>query len=158
MPADDLLRFIGGPLPFPSWWLTIGLAVLVAVIGWYVIVFVWTLSPSVLRRMPVIRSVHAWVNRRRFMRTIDHIDAQYRGGGLKPAQACAALSRVLRSFLYVATGVRAQYIHVEQLAGGPLAAAAPVLRDLNEMQFNPMARGDVDALARSAQELISSWT
>jgi hypothetical protein len=64
----------------------------------------------------------------------------------------------LRSFLYVATGIRAQYMHVEQLADGRLGAAAPVLNGLNDAQFNPEARTDVGALARSAEELISSWT
>ena len=158
MPADDLLRFIGGPLPFSPWWVFAGFVAITSVIAWYGTVFVWTLPPSVLRRIPLIRLVHTQVNRRRFVRAIHGIDAQYRGGGIKPAQACAALSRTLRSFLYVATGIKAQYIHVEQLADGPLAAAAPIFKGLNEVQFNPETRSDVSALARSAQELVSSWS
>jgi hypothetical protein len=74
-----------------------------------------------------------------------------------PAQASASISRALRSFLYVATGIKAQYMHVEQLADGPLGTAVPVLMGLNEAQFNPEGRADVGALARSAEELISSW-
>jgi hypothetical protein len=158
MPVDDLLRFIGGPLPFSQWWLFAGLFVFIFVVAWYGMVFVWTLPPSVLRRIPLIRSFHAEVNRRRFVRAIRNIDAQYRGGGLGPAQACAALSRTVRSFLYVSTGIKAQYIHVEQLADGPLGAAVPVLKDLNDVRFNPGTRTEVGTLVRSARELVSSWT
>lgn len=158
MPADDLLRFIGGPMPFPWWWPVLGILLLLTVISWLSAVFVWTMPPSKLRRTPVIRAVHARVNRRRFIRAIRRIGVDYRDGGLTPAQASAGISRTVRSFLYVATGIRAQYMHVEQLAAGRLAAAAPLLDGCNDAQFNPGARPDVAALGRSAEELISSWT
>jgi hypothetical protein len=158
MPAEDLLRFIGGPLPFPSWWLVLGIILIGSVVGWYAAVFVWTLPPSRLRRIPVIQSVHSRVNRRRFVRAVRRIESHYRDGGLTRAQAGAGISRVVRSFLYVATGVRAQYLHVQDLPGGRLAAAAPLLDDCNDAQFNPEARVDVAALGRSAQELIASWS
>lgn len=158
MPADDLLRFIGGPLPFSAWWALSGLLLLLLATGWCVSIFVWTLPPSTLRRIPVIRSVHAWVNRRRFVRLVRNINAHYRDGGVAPAQASANISRAVRSFLYVATGIKAQYMHVEQLADGPLGMAVPILVGLNEAQFNPEGRADVGALARSAEELISSWS
>ncbi|MGZ4584031.1 MAG: hypothetical protein ACXVYI_06705 [Mycobacterium sp.] len=157
MPADDLLRFIGGPLPFSLWWLALGIGLLLTVIGWYATVIVWTLPPSRLRSMPMIKGLHARLTRRRFARAIRKIEAQYGDGGLTATQASARISRALRSFLYVATGVRAQYLHVEQLAGGRLAAAAPLLDELNDAQFNPDARTDVVALGSSAEELISSW-
>lgn len=48
-------------------------------------------------------------------------------------------------------------MHVGQMYGGRLAAAAPVLDGLNQARFNPGARVDVAGLGRSAEELISSW-
>lgn len=158
MPGDDLLRFIGGPLPFPSWWRVLGILLVLAVIVWYAAVFVWTLPPSRLRRLPGIRIVHTRVTRRRFVIAIREIDTHRRNGGLTDAQASAQISRVVRTFLYVATGVRAQYLHVAQLSDGPLAAAIPILDDCNDAQFNPEAEVDVTMLGRSAKELISSWT
>ncbi|OBJ48085.1 hypothetical protein [Mycobacterium sp. 1423905.2] len=157
MPADDLLRFIGAPLPFSPWWPILGALLLLIVIAWYTAVLLWTMPPSRLRRMPVINGVHARVNRFRFTRAIRRIGVQYRDGDLTAAQAGARISRTLRSFLYVATGVRAQYLHVSQLAAGPLAPAAPLIEGLNDAQFNPEAHADVVALARSAEELITSW-
>ncbi len=158
MPADDLLRFIGGPLPFPVWWLGIGLLLLLVVIGWYTTIFVWTLPPARLRRMPMVSDIHSWVNRRRFARAVRRIGARYRDGDLTPTQASAGISRTVRSFLYVSTGIRAQYMHVGQFAGGPLAPAAPLLDGLDDARFNPGARVDVAALLSSAEKLISSWS
>ncbi|OBF22697.1 hypothetical protein A5725_10720 [Mycobacterium kubicae] len=157
MPADGLLHFIGAPVPFSSWWLVLGIVLLLIVIGWYATVFVWTMPPSRLRSMPVVKGIHARVNRFRFARAIRRIEAQYRDGTLTPAQASARISRTLRSFLAVATGIRAQYLHVEQLAAGRLAPVAPLIDGLNDAQFNPEAHVDVIALGRSAEELISSW-
>jgi uncharacterized protein YjiS (DUF1127 family) len=157
MPADDLLRFIGGPLPFSGWWLLLGIFLLAVVIGWTAGVFVWTLPPARLRQIPVIRSIHAWANRRRFVRVIRRISDHYRDGALSPVQASADISRTLRSYLFVATGVRAQYLHVGQLTGGRLDAVTPLLDGLNQVQFNPEVRVDIVALGRSAEELISSW-
>lgn len=158
MPGDDLLRFIGGPLPFPWWWRVLGVLLVLAVIGWYTAVFVWTLPPSRLRRLPGIRIIHALVTRRRFLAAIRKIDSRYRNGDLTHAQAGAQISRAVRSFLSVATGVPAQYLHNEQLTDGRLAAAVPVLDSCTDAQFNPDAQVDVTALGRSAEELISSWT
>jgi hypothetical protein len=157
MRADDLLRFIGGPLPFSAWWLVLGILLLLIVIAWYATVFVWTLPPARLRRMPVIKNVHARLNRRRFARAVKKIGAQYRDGVLTPAQAGAQISRTLRSFVYVATGTRAQYMHVGQFTGGRLATVVPLLEGLNDAQFNPEAQADVVALGHSAEELIASW-
>jgi hypothetical protein len=157
MRADDLLRFIGGPLPFSAWWLVLGILLLLIVISWYATVFVWTLPPARLRRMPVIKNIHARLNRRRFARAVRKIGAQYRDGVLTPAQAGAQISRTLRSFVYVATGTRAQYMHVGQFTGGRLAPVVPLLEGLNDAQFNPEAQADVVALGHSAEELIASW-
>ncbi|MDT5147743.1 MAG: hypothetical protein QOC58_2388 [Mycobacterium sp.] len=157
MRADDLLRFIGGPLPFSAWWLVLGILLLLIVIAWYATVFVWTLPPARLRRMPVIKNIHARLNRRRFARAVRKIGAQYRDGVLTSAQAGAQISRTLRSFVYVATGTRAQYMHVGQFTGGRLATVVPLLEGLNDAQFNPEAQADVVALGHSAEELIASW-
>ncbi len=157
MPVDDLLRFIGGPLTVSAWWLWIGVLLVVLVIGWCVGVFVWTLPPARLRRMPVLRNVHSALTRRRFTRTIARTNQQYLAGGLSAPQAGAAVGRALRSFLFVTTGVRAQYLHVGDLAVGELAKVRPLLSALNDVQFNRVTRTDMVGLGRSAEELIRSW-
>ncbi|MEB3049734.1 hypothetical protein KV112_08300 [Mycolicibacter sp. MYC123] len=158
MPTDDLLRFIGGPLPFSAWWIVFGVLLVLAVIAWLAGVFVWTLPPSRLRRMPVVRTVHAWLTRRRFTAAVRTACGRYQAGGVTAAQASTDISRTVRSFLYVKTGIRAQYLHVDDIADGPLAPAAALLAGLNVVRFDPQARADVAAIGRSAEELISTWT
>lgn len=158
MPADDLLRYVSGPLPFSLWWLWAGIAIIVVVIASLAGVFVWTMPPARLRATPVIGGLHARLLRRRFARSVAGICGQYRTGGISARQASAAISRTLRSFLFLATGTRAQYLHVGDIAGGDLAPAGPLLEALGDIQFNEDSRVDVGAVGRATEELIRSWS
>lgn len=73
-------------------------------------------------------------------------------------EACAAISRTLRSFLHQATGVRAQYMQIDTLADSSVGAAAPVLADLGEARFTDESHADVGQLGARAQELVRTWT
>jgi hypothetical protein len=151
---DDLLRFVDGPLHYSSVWLWLGLLLLVGVICWYVGVFVWTMPSQLLRRVPVVRSLHDTLLRRRFTRSIRNI----RAGDFSTAQACDHMSRTLRSFLHQATGTRAQYMHVDEIADSELAEAAPLFSALNDARFNTASQVDVDEVGAAAEELIRTWT
>lgn len=155
---DELLRYLSGPEPYSPWWLVVSGLLLAMVIGWYAAVLVWTMPADRLRGMPGVRVLHGWWVRRRFAASVADIRARHREGRLSPAQAGAALSRTLRSFLHIATGQRAQYQHLDDLAAGVLAPAAPVVAALNDVQFNTDPAADIDQLSRSVEELIRSWT
>jgi len=153
---DDLLQFVGGPPGYPSRWLWLGLVLLVLVIAWYAAVFVATMPAQRLRRIPVIRSVHARVLRHRFTRTVRSTTRRHRSGELSKEQASAALSRTLRSFLHQATGTRAQYMQLRTVAASDLAAAAPLLSALGDAQFDTSSTADVGRLGDETEELIGS--
>jgi hypothetical protein len=155
---DDLLRFVEGPMHYSSLWLWLGVLLLVGVSVSYAGIFVWTMPSQRLRRIPVIRSVHDTLLRRRFTHTIRTIDESYRAGDLSAAQACAQMSRTVRSFLHQATGARAQYMHIDDIAGSNLADAAPVLSALNDARFNTTSQVNVGQVGAAAQELIRTWT
>lgn len=155
---DDLLRHAFGPQPYSSAWLWLAVLLILAVFGWYVGVFVWTLPSDRLRRIPIARRVHAWLIRNRFARCVQGIADEHTDGRMPAPEACAAISRTLRSFLHQATGTRAQYLQIAAVADGHLAAAAPLLTRLGEGQFNAEARVDVDDVSARAQELIRSWS
>ena len=157
MPADDLLRFIGEPVAVSRWWLALGVLGLLAVIGWCVGIYVWTMPAAPLQNMPVLGSLRADLTRRRFARSVRQIGDRFRSGEVTPAQACAELSSVVRNFLSAATGTPAPYMHVSQVADSPAAEAAPLLAELTAAQFDPAASADVPALGRAAEELITSW-
>jgi hypothetical protein len=158
---DDLLRHVFGPQAYSSWWLWLGLLLIVSVMGWYAGIFVWTLPSHRLRRIPVVRRLHARLIRNRFARRVRSIADEHGAGRMSAPVACAAISRTVRSFLHQSTGARAQYLHVEAMADAELAAAAPLLTRLGDAQFNPAATVSeawvADVSAR-AQELIRSWT
>lgn len=154
---DDLLRFVGGPMPYSPWWLWLGLLLVAVVIAWYGGVFVWTLPSHRLRTLPVVRTVHARLLRRRFAGSVAAVGARYRAGELTAAQAGAQMSRTLRSFLHQATGTRAQYMHVDDIRRSDLYRAAPLFEAFNDVQFNASSPVAVDELGTATQELIRSW-
>jgi hypothetical protein len=157
MPGD-LLRYLGAPAGFSWWWWLVAALCAAAIIGWYATVFVWTLPPARLRGIPVIGRVHSRLLRRRFTRSITAIAGSHRSGGMPAGHAAALISRTLRSFLYVATGARAQYMHIDDIAhNSALAPAAPVIDALNDAQFST-DHGDIDRAAAAAVEVIRSWT
>ena len=157
MPGD-LLRYVSAPTLYSPWWLWIGILLLLAVIAWYTTVVVWTLPSQQLRGIPVLRVLHAKLLRRRYGRPIRSIIGDYRSGSMSGGQACASMSRTLRSFLHQATGTRAQYMHVSDIAAGDLAAAAPLISALGEARFSTGSQADIAELATAAEELIRSWT
>ncbi|MGV0836606.1 hypothetical protein [Mycolicibacterium thermoresistibile] len=154
---DELLRFVGGPAPYSTSWLWIGLALLGGLITWYAAVLVWTLPSQRLRGIPVLRDLHARVLRRRFLGAVRDVTDGYRAGELTAAQAGAQLSRTLRSFLHQATGVPAQYLQVDELADTELADTAALFAELNAARFTTAATVDIEAAGARAEELVRTW-
>lgn len=161
---DDLLRHVFGPQSYSWTWLWLGMLLLTSVIVWYVVLFVWTLPSDRLRRIPVVRRMHARLIRFRFARRVRSIADEHVAGRMSAAAASAAIARTIRSFLHQVTGERAQYLHIEALAveaDGKLVAAAPLLTRLGVAQFNPqtpVTEAWVADVSARAQELIRSWT
>ena len=155
---DDLLRFVSGTPPYSLWWLWLAVALIMLVIAWYAAVFVWTLPSRHLRRIPVIRSLHGYVIRRRFARSVRKAVTEHRSGRLAAADAGARISRALRSFLHQSTGTPAQYMHVDAIMGSEIAAAGPLFAALNDIQFNAESREDMTELADTAEGLIRTWS
>ncbi|BBZ09484.1 hypothetical protein MDOR_36530 [Mycolicibacterium doricum] len=154
---DELLRHVIGPTPYWPWWLWTAVLLLVLVTAWFALVFIATLPSDRLRGRPVVGPVHARLLRRRYAARIADITADHEAGRMSAADACAAISRVLRSFLHQATGVRAQYMQIDALEGSSASAAAPVLADLGDARFTAAPPADVGQLGARAQELVRTW-
>lgn len=154
---DELLRHVIGPTPYSTWWLWVAVVLLLVVFAWYAIVFVATLPSEKLRGRRGLGTLHAKALRHRYIRRIASVTEGHASGRLTDADAYAALSGTLRSFLHQATGVRAQYMQLDALADSVAAPAVPVLAEITDVRFAG-ARGDVGALAARAQELVRTWT
>ncbi|MBO0679912.1 hypothetical protein JRC04_20785 [Mycolicibacterium sp. S2-37] len=155
---DDLLRFVSGPTPYSWWWLVAAVVLLVAVIACYAAIFIATLPSQRLRELPGVGPLHSRVLRERYARRIAAADAALRAGRLSPAEAGAEVDHAVRSFLHQATGVRVQYMHVDDIAAaGGLAAAAPLLAELGDLRFNRDSGVDAVQVGGRAQELVRTW-
>jgi hypothetical protein len=157
VPGEDLLRFVGGPLPYSTGWLLLAAVLAVTVLLWWTAVVLWTLPPDRLRRIPVVRDVHRRLTQRRFLRSARAITERHRRGELSAAEAGAELARVVRSFLSVRTGIAAQYLHTGDIAGGDLAHAAPLLERIDDVRFNADSDVDVGELGAATEELMTTW-
>lgn len=155
---DELLRHVLGPTPYSPWWLWAAILLVLLVIAWYAVVFVATLPSDRLRGRPVVCPLHARLLRRRYAGRIAEITTAHEAGRMSAPEACAAISRTLRSFLHQAAGVRAQYMQIDTLADSSVGAAAPVLADLGEARFTDESHADVGQLGARAQELVRTWT
>ncbi len=154
---DDLLSHLIGPSPYSVAWLWIAVVLVVGLLAWYTAVFALT-SRRRLRDLPVLGAARDELIRRRAVRAVRSIGNRYRAGELEPAQAGAAVSGELRSFLHAATGMAAEYMQVESMTAGKLAPAAPILFELNDVQFNHRSVVDVGVLSEATEELIREWT
>lgn len=155
---DDLLRYVIGPSPYSSSWWWLAGVLIVVLIAWYTAVFVLTSSQQRLRDLPILGAAREELIKRRATRAVRTIANRYRAGDLAAAPAGAALSRELRTFLHAATGIRAQYMQVDDIAASTLARAAPILSELTDVQFNDRSTVDVGAASESAEELIRAWS
>lgn len=158
VPGDDLLRYVIGPTPYSSWWLWISAVLLIVVIAWYSWLFGTIAASRRLVDVRVIRVVRDEMIKLRAVRDIQAIARRHRSGDLPAPAAGAALSAEVRRFLSSATGLRVQYMHIGAIAAGPLSAAAPLLSELVDVQFNPRSDVDVGEVCAAAEGLIRQWS
>ena len=155
--TDDYLTRIVAPLGYSTLWLVLGVLLILAVVGWFVGVVVWTLPVERLRTIPVIRDITARVLRHKFSASVGKVGDRYRAGGLSSREASAEMSRILRNFVYYRTGVRAQYLVLGELTGGAAATVAPVLATLYARQFEAGDDTDVAVTVAQVRSAIQAW-
>ena len=158
MPDEDLLRYVIGPTPYSAWWPWLAAALILCVIAWYAWLFMATSASRRIGEVRLIRVVRDEMIKLRAVRDIRGIARRHRSGDLSAPAAAAALSRELRRFLRSATGLRVQYMHVGAIAAGPAGAAAPLLSELVDVQFNPRSTVDVGDACVTAEGLVMRWS
>lgn len=156
MPGD-LIGYVSGPTPYSSLWLWLAVALSLILLGWYPAVLLFTMPRRPLRSVPLAKAARDRLVRRRFARAVHGIGDSYRAGEIGPALAGEAVSRELRRFLHLVTGVRADYMQLDDIAHSELSPATPLLAELTDVQFNAESELDVDRVSRDAEELIRSW-
>lgn len=154
---DDLLRHLIDAPDATTGWIWSVVAIVAAVIAWYVALFWWTAPRRADRQPAIVTTARAALTRRRALRAITDARNRYRAGDLSASAAAAEVSRQVRLFLRDTTGEQVEYLQLPDIVG-TLAPAAPVLTDLTDAQFNLGTVVDVDAVADAAEELVRRWT
>ena len=154
---DDLIDHVVGPTPYSSWWFWLALLLSVIVIAWYAGVLLVTMPDQRIRRLPLVGVARDRMIRHRCARAVHTIGARYLAGELAASSAAAAISGELRRFLRQATGVRAEYMQLHDIADSEISSTTGVFAGLIDVQFNPESELDVSRLGRDAEELIRSW-
>lgn len=154
---DELLRHVIGPTPYSSGWFWLAVLLSVLLIAWYAGVLLFTGPRRRLRTLPLVAVARDRMIRYRFARAVRAIGDRYRAGELAAEPAGEAVSRELRRFLHQVTGVRAEYMQLDDIANSEIASAAPLLANLIDVRFNDESEVDVGRVSRDAEELIRSW-
>lgn len=152
------MRFVVGPSTPSSALPWVAAVLTLLVIGWYVALFARTATSEPGAKPGVVARANAALVRRRFARDARRVGERLGSGDLTSVAAAAELSRILREFLHRHTGAPAQYMQVDDVAAGDLAPAAPLLLQLNDVQFNAQSTEDAGLLSGATEELIQSWS
>lgn len=155
---DDLLHQVVGPTPYSLGWLWLAVVLATVLVGWFVGIVLWTRPGRRLPDVPVLGQLRDRMIKHRHVKAVRTIGDRYRTGELDTAVACAAVNRELREFLRHATGIRAEYLQLDDIATGALAPAAPLFAQLSDARFNDASQVDAGRASADAEELIQSWT
>lgn len=145
------------PVQYSPLWLLLGLLILVAIVGWYVFVFVLTRRrPAPVEYVGSIPELSTSV-RESYIARIDDVRNRYADGRVGFADAHHELSALVRSFAAQAQGVRAQYMTLDDLRHTPHAALAETVERLYPGAFSGRTDGSINDSSALASELVRRW-
>ncbi len=137
---DDLLRHVFGPQPYSSSWLWWAALLILLVIGWYAGVFVWTLAVAPAAAHPRRAASARPADPQPVHPPVQRIADEHDAGRLSAPAACAAISRTVRSFFIKRPARGRSTCMSARSLTGTWRAAAPLLIQLGDAQFNAEAR------------------
>jgi hypothetical protein len=159
VPAEPAPPGFYAPDAYAAWWLWVGLAVFVGVLGWYV--WVWRATrerpvvvPSALGGDRVARL------RDEYARQIDVVAQRAAAGRLSPRDAHQRLSVLVRHFVQELSGIRAPTMTLTELtaSGARLTPVSEVVEVLYPGEFAPEAADTVAGAAEVAKEVVRRWS
>ncbi len=146
------------PMQYSLYWLAIGVAILVAIVLWFLLV------PRLARRRPKPPVVvappipaprpsprAAWLAR------IGSIEKEVAAGELTVRQAHLRLSALLREFATTKTGIDASAMTLRELRAAGLDELASAVAQYYPIAFQAREATQLGRAAQLAREVVSSW-
>ena len=147
------------PTQFSPLWLLLGVIIILAVIGWFVFVLIFT------RKRPLRAATSQWNGlpqavpnlRETYLTLIDEVQRATADGTLDKRDAHQRLSLLVREFAANARGVRAPYMTLEDLRATSLVPLAATVRELYPGAFSADSSESVAEAADRARRLVIEW-
>ncbi|MET3174872.1 UNVERIFIED_ORG: hypothetical protein ABIB52_002726 [Arthrobacter sp. UYCu721] len=149
---------IYGPLQYSQAWLWTGLALLVVVLGWYVVVFLSTRQPKVPEQAPRFTPPSDLASLKEgYLQRIDAVTANAAAGLLTARESHQELSLLVRRFARDVTGIDAPRMTLAELRGHPLPPVAEAVRKIYPGEFGLEPLPPVAQSAETARQAVWQW-
>lgn len=145
------------PVQYQPWWGLLGFLIIVAVIGWWVFVFLSTRKSRVPQPPPAPRGPGVETIRKRYLGLIDETRAAYAKGELPDREAYHQLSMLLRSYVEEREGTRTVTMTLKDLRMTQLTPLSEAVARLYPGAFSPDSHGTVAQAVDEARGLVTSW-
>ena len=146
------------PDPYAAWWPWVGVALLLVVAGWYLLVAHLTRERPESEPVPLPGDRVARL-RAEYARQIDLVVAREQDGAISARSAHQQLSVLVRHFVQELSGIRAPTMTLSDLAatGSRLTPVARVVSQLYPGEFAPESAASVAGAADVAKEVVRRW-
>jgi len=150
------------PMTYSTGWLVIGLVILVAILGWAVVIW-WQTRPAKPPE-PAPEPPPGWRLENLKIGYLARIDEIVRLAGtneLSPRRAHQELSGTVRQFVQEASGLKAPTMTLTELGRSGVPSLEPVtdvVLRLYPAEFGPDGTASVATAAEVARGVVSRWT
>lgn len=147
------------PVQYLPWWGLIGFVLLVAVVGWYVYLFMSTRKsrvPVAAAPQPTFAAAPEMI-RARYLDLIGETRTAHAAGQLSVREAHHQLSLLLRSYVAEREGIQTVQMTLKDLRKTELTPLSDAVARLYPGAFSADYNGTVGQAADEAQRLVSSW-
>ena len=151
-----------GPMAYSTVWTIIGVVILLAIVGWYAVVW-WQTRPAPPPR-PVPPPPPGWALARLkgdYLARIDEIVGLVHGGDLSQRRGHQELSTTVRQFVQDASGVAAPTMTLTDLGRSGVAqleSVTDVVLLLYPVEFGPDRSASVAQAADVARRVVDRWS
>lgn len=165
--AGELPEEFTGPVAYADRWLWIAIALVVAVVVFYVLTWWLTRAPRPPAPRPVVRDVAS--TRARHLAEIDEVVTAVAAGRLTPREGHQRLSSTVRSYVEEVSGLPARSMALADFraqAPGSLQDLVGAIELMYPPEFSPegsaesdgaVASATVDAAAQRARAVVAGW-
>lgn len=153
-PAGEVLPLVG----YSPWWLLIGLALLLAVPAYFLIVAYATRRRTESHLVKTqVEQEQPWEARERVRASVDAVERAYLAGNIDARTAHEQLSAHVRDYVTSATGIPADRMTLVELQRSPLHGTARAVSYFYPGVFATSAPADVASAVRIAREVLDGW-